>query len=78
MRAASVASITFIFLTAYACAQTQSAAGVVNGQTAGASRDSNAPPVDLNPPPMKPAPKLADAEMETFLKTAENCKPKKT
>jgi hypothetical protein len=77
VRASAVASITFIFLTVYACAQTQSAAGVVTGQTAGASRDPNAPPVDLNPPPMKPAPKLADAEMETFLKTAKIVSQKK-
>jgi hypothetical protein len=74
VRATLFAFITIV-LTSPACPQLQ--AQNLPGQTAGTARDPDAPPADLNPPPMKPVPKLSDAEMETFLKTAKILNQKK-
>jgi hypothetical protein len=55
----------------------QAQAQNIPGQTAGTAPDPNAAPASLTPPPMKPAPKLSDSEMETFLKTAKIISQKK-
>jgi hypothetical protein len=66
---------TLLIFTSIVILQAQ--AQNIPGQTAGTAQDPNAPPVDLNPPPMKPAPKLSDSEKERFLKTAKIVSQKK-
>lgn len=73
MRAISVRSFTVIVFTLEVCAQTQTTSPPIPRPSTDsiASQRATATATDNTPPPMKPAPKLGDAEMESFLKTAK-------
>jgi hypothetical protein len=76
MRASSFSVITVVFLTFVACAQTPQELQLKTG-----SAPKQPPPANTasskEPPPLKPAPTLSDAEMELFLKTAKIVSQKK-
>jgi len=70
MQAAPFLLLTVCLNTWLACAQTTSQDLTLKTGTAPAA-DPNRKQIDETPPAMKPAPKLSDADMETFLKTAK-------
>lgn len=75
MRTTSFVYRSFFLLTLYACAQTpqelQLGTGSAPKQPPSSTAKSN------EPPPLKPVPKLSEAEMELFLKTAKIVTQKK-
>jgi hypothetical protein len=68
MRSFCFHSSLFVILALQACAQP--AAQPPHKPAAAEDGGQPAPSVDAAPPPMKPAPKLSESEMEVFLKTA--------
>ena len=71
MRLKSISLLACVFLTfqAYSQSPSQDISRPAPGDVA--SQAATTPPATNTPPPLKPAPKLTDAEMEAFLKTAK-------
>jgi hypothetical protein len=77
MRPSPFAIITVVFLTFAAYAQTPQDLQLKTGSAPKQPPPANSAAANNDPPLMKPAPKLSDAEMELFLKTAKVVSQKK-
>ena len=71
MGAMAVSILSSLIFVLHLCAQTQSQEIPRPATDDVASQKATSQPVDNTPPPLKPAPKLSDAEMEAFLKSAQ-------
>lgn len=76
MRTTPFAFLLFILVTVQVCAQTPQDLQLRTGSPA-PKTDQPPSTESKEPPPMKPAPKLSDAELELFLKTAKVVSVKK-
>ncbi|HYI92595.1 MAG TPA: hypothetical protein VEX68_03555 [Bryobacteraceae bacterium] len=70
MGALPVSILSALVFVVRICAQTPTQEIARPATEAVASQKATSQPADSTPPPLKPVPKLSDAEMEAFLKTA--------